>query len=244
MSYILDALKKAESERKLGSVPTIHAHGPASLAERRAQPNRRWIWSALLVLPFMGGVLVWLYFRQSALPPPPAVKAQLSAQTMPVVAAQSRAPVMPQSENLQEAAPARTGAALPAAAASKTELPKLASSEPRPENGEQRRADRESGDKARTAVPSLASQPAAAEVPMLHELPENIQRAIPAMVIGGYLYAPDPAARSVVVNNKFLREGDEAAPEIMLEKLLPKEAIFSYRGYRYRLSYTQNGAGR
>ncbi|MDB5764669.1 MAG: hypothetical protein JWQ21_3664, partial [Herminiimonas sp.] len=79
--------------------------------------------------------------------------------------------------------------------------------------------------------------PPESRVAMLRELPENIQREIPALTISGYIYAGNPADRSVLINNKLLREGDQVAPGLTLEKMMPKEAILNYRGYRYRVSY-------
>ncbi|MDB5839847.1 MAG: hypothetical protein JWQ23_1799, partial [Herminiimonas sp.] len=81
--------------------------------------------------------------------------------------------------------------------------------------------------------------PAAPEqrVAALRELPENIQREIPALTINGYIYASNPADRSVLINNRLLREGEQVAPGLTLERMQPREAIMNYRGYRYRLSY-------
>ena len=33
------------------------------------------------------------------------------------------------------------------------------------------------------------------------------------------------------------REGEEVAPGLVLERLLPKAAIMNFRGYRYRVGY-------
>jgi general secretion pathway protein B len=33
------------------------------------------------------------------------------------------------------------------------------------------------------------------------------------------------------------REGEEVAPGLKLEKLNPKEAVFNFKGYRYRVPY-------
>lgn len=38
----------------------------------------------------------------------------------------------------------------------------------------------------------------------------------------------------VVVNDKLLREGDEAAPGVRVERILSDGVEFSYRGYRFR----------
>ncbi|MFD0878211.1 hypothetical protein ACFQ1A_28845, partial [Massilia pinisoli] len=41
MSYILEALKKAQAERQLGNAPTIHAQQAAPVAPARAAGGRK-----------------------------------------------------------------------------------------------------------------------------------------------------------------------------------------------------------
>ena len=57
------------------------------------------------------------------------------------------------------------------------------------------------------------------------------------MTIGGYIYSGSRADRSVLINNRLLREGDEIAPGFMLEQMMPNGMVLSYKGYRYRTSY-------
>ncbi len=101
---------------------------------------------------------------------------------------------------------------------------------------------------ATTAAPASATRsapaPAAAAVAKveepvvnLRELPEPIQRAIPQVAVGGYIYSKNPADRLLLVDKILRREGEEVAPGLLLEKLNPKEAVFSYKGYRYRVPY-------
>jgi general secretion pathway protein B len=40
----------------------------------------------------------------------------------------------------------------------------------------------------------------------------------------------------VLIDKVLRKEGDEVAPGLVLEQLLPKGAVFSFRGYRYRVS--------
>ena len=54
MSYILDALKKADQERTLGEVPDLET---PHWGERRPRPSYRWLW---IVAAFAGN---WLGVR-------------------------------------------------------------------------------------------------------------------------------------------------------------------------------------
>jgi len=74
-------------------------------------------------------------------------------------------------------------------------------------------------------------------VATLRELPPQIQREIPAMTVGGYIYSGNKADRSVLINNRLMREGDEVAPGLVLEKMMPNGMVLNYKGYRYRAGY-------
>ncbi|MGO4379917.1 general secretion pathway protein GspB [Pseudoduganella sp. RAF53_2] len=87
------------------------------------------------------------------------------------------------------------------------------------------------------AAPAPAAVPAPAEEPVqtLRDLPEPIQRAIPQITMGGYMYSKNPADRLILIDKTLRKEGDEVAPGLLLERLLPRAAVFSFRGYRYKV---------
>ncbi|WP_317200950.1 general secretion pathway protein GspB, partial [Janthinobacterium sp.] len=89
------------------------------------------------------------------------------------------------------------------------------------------------------APPVPSAPPAASEesVVGLRELPEAIQRQIPPLALGGYIYSKNPADRLLLIDKVLRHEGEEVAPGLTLEKLLPKAAVFNYKGYRYRQAY-------
>ncbi|OEZ48765.1 hypothetical protein DUGA6_63010 [Duganella sp. HH105] len=90
------------------------------------------------------------------------------------------------------------------------------------------------------AVADKPAKPAAApEEPVqnLRDLPEPIQRSIPHVTVGGYIYSKNPADRLLLIDKILRHEGEEVAPGLMLEKLQPREAVFSFKGYRYRVPY-------
>ncbi|HZV66675.1 MAG TPA: general secretion pathway protein GspB, partial [Telluria sp.] len=69
------------------------------------------------------------------------------------------------------------------------------------------------------------------------ELPDSVQREVPGVAIGGYIYSKNPEDRLLLVDKTLRHEGEEVAPGLTLEKLLPKAAIMRYKGYRYRVPY-------
>jgi general secretion pathway protein B len=94
------------------------------------------------------------------------------------------------------------------------------------------------------AAPSPAPSPAPASapapedsLPYLHQLPDAVQRDVPRVSFGGYMYSASPADRLLLVDKALRHEGEEVAPGLVLEKLLPKAAVMNYRGVRYRVAY-------
>ena len=93
---------------------------------------------------------------------------------------------------------------------------------------------------ARAAGSPVAGSPAAApedSLPFLQQLPASVQGGIPRVAFGGYMYSANPADRLLLVDKALRHEGEEVAPGLVLEKLLPRAAVMNYRGVRYRVAY-------
>jgi general secretion pathway protein B len=74
-------------------------------------------------------------------------------------------------------------------------------------------------------------------LPFLQQLPDAQQRDIPRVTFGGYMYSANAADRLLIVDKALRHEGEEVAPGLVLEKLLPKAAVMNFRGIRYRVAY-------
>ena len=217
MSYILEALKKAQAERARGAVPGMDAQPVPTIATRSPFPSVTYIAAVLVLL----ALCAWLYWQgpwTRSEPATPAVVAQAPQASVPPAPA-SAPPATTAPASAITSPPAPTPAATPTPAPAKP-LRKLG--EPAP--GES---------PAASATPA----PAPTRIALLQELPAQIQREIPTLAINGYIYASNPADRSVLINNRLRREGDTLAEGFVLEKLLPREMVLNYRGYRYRVSY-------
>jgi general secretion pathway protein B len=218
MSYILEALKKAQAERQLGNAPTIHAphlHHAAPLLPAVKK-------SGVLALAVGAAVVAaagWFAWSQRA-PAPAAVL------TPPApVAAPAAAPTP---------APAPVAVVAPAPVAS-TPPPAVARVEPvvRPRKAAVPAAP------VSPVAPVAAPAPAPAEenIRYAKDLPSEIQQQLPRVGFGGYMYSDNAADRLVLVDKTLRHEGEEIAPGLMLEKLLPKGAVLNYRGTRYRVGF-------
>ena len=69
------------------------------------------------------------------------------------------------------------------------------------------------------------------------ELPEDVRRDLPKLVIGGASYSGDAASRMVMINGQIFHEGDRLAPQLVLERIKLKSAVLSYKGYRYEVTF-------
>lgn len=71
----------------------------------------------------------------------------------------------------------------------------------------------------------------------MSELSPALQRELPPLVIGGSMYSDNAAERMLLIDKRLLHEGDEVSPGLVLEKLMPKEAVLRLRGTRFRINF-------
>jgi general secretion pathway protein B len=276
MSYILEALKKAQAERQLGNAPTIHATQPVQADQPGVAASRKPLFIGLgagALVVAAGALFMW---QRGSVPAPapvavpasvPAVAGREPAVTVPApgsaaVGAASNTlevsappePVAPPrpahvAEPRVAEAPARpapsaagragTEARAPAAVAAPATAPAPAPALPAAvRSAPLAAATRAAPAPAPTPAPAPASAPAPEDsLPYLHQLPDAIQRDIPRVSFGGYMYSANPADRLLLVDKALRHEGEEVGPGLFLEKLLPKAAVMNYRGIRYRVAY-------
>ncbi|MBC7414143.1 MAG: general secretion pathway protein GspB [Herminiimonas sp.] len=232
MSYILDALKKADSERHLGDLPGLHSQAVvtgAALSSTIWQHRSRWAKLALAVAMVLLVVAFQFWPRGVAHRLPeqigPAVATRAVAEVPPVAAA----PVTAVATELPVPPPLPT---LPVAAAlaveSSTNVRKPLTQSPRP-------ADKPTGKAVDKPVDmSVERRPT---LNLLAELPPNLQREIPTLAIAGSIYSTTPADRMLLIDKRMLHEGDEISPGLVLESVQPKSAVLRYKGYRFKVIF-------
>lgn len=210
MSYILDALRKADAERERGAVPGLNAQSlpPVSgeLEPARSAARLPWVIAGVALLL---AALAWVMLgREAPAPPPPPVVATAAATVAPAAAPPEPLPAA--------APPPRPAAARrPADASAETAAPAPASA----------------------PSPGAAKPTGDARIVPLRELPEEIRRQIPALTVGGSMYSKDAASRMLIVNGLVLKEGDDAAPGLKLEQIRLKSAVLRFREQRFEISW-------
>ncbi len=227
MSYILEALKKAQTERQLGSAPTIHAlpiHAAPPQPARSAQAPL-WVACGVLLLAALVAGIAW--WRQAPAPTPaPLVVVAAAPVAAPAPAANQaglQAPAIVPPAPVLVAPPAPVVQAAPPPPPKPVAKPVPVQPTPAP---------------APTPTPPAAPEPSVEEaLPYLQNLPEAVRSGLPQVTFGGYMYSKNPADRLLLIDKTLRHEGEEVAPGLFLEKLLPRAAVMNFRGVRYRVPY-------
>ncbi len=208
MSYILDALRRADAERERGGVPGLHTQtmaepGDEAEAAPRARGLKPWHW---LAIGLAGGLAVAIAWSWRGEEPPPPVAVLPPAPPPPALpAAPAPAPVA-----VAEAPAAPAG---PVAIAPMRAAP------------------------AAPAAPAASSATAAPirRIGSLAELPPELRSGLPALAFGGSIYSGTPANRLLIVNGQLMHEGESLAAGVTLEQIKPKAAVLVIRGQRFEI---------
>lgn len=222
MSYILDALRRAESEREHGSVPRLHT--PTLSGGPSPAPARHTGWAVAgltLALCLAVGLGWWLAPRTTQAPPRPPAPTPTTTPLSPAAAASALPTQKPShhlrtpSVNLGQPAHA-VQAEAPVPAPEATPAPRAPMTSPSPQT---------------------ATTPTAHRVVAYEQLPPEVRRQLPNLQLGGAIYSETPAARMLLVNGQLLHEGDAAAPGVVLEVIRPRSAVLRWRDLRYEVPW-------
>lgn len=248
MSYILDALRKSESERQQGRVPDF-AQQVQMIHRPRRQRRSVMIWVILaLALLLNAGVLAYVFW--------PGHRTD-AATTAVASTPQATEPAAPQSANATGVAepalaPTHSVPTTPAPTTPATaEVASVSPSEstPQPEltddpvsqqgdPGVSQPSERPTVIVPSTPRPLPAAAASTAEstsrVPHLVELPLSFQRSVPDLIFNSHIYASDPAARRVMINDHYLRIGDRF-DGLRVERITEQGVVLSQNGVKFRV---------
>jgi general secretion pathway protein B len=253
MSYILDALKKAESERERGAVPGLNSTQANQTTYIQYGSDQRPWWLTALVLGLLLALVaaVWLW-RQAGVGPANAPAMPTVAPAVPIAAPASptvaSAPVSnpaptpaPVVSKVDKTVPLEAAVSTVAHVQAKvtppsTSLPPAAAKAPVASAADQVPAA--VAPAAPTSKPAPVSTPirsASGGVPMLSELPEPMRRQIPALNISGAVYSDAPPEWTLIINDQLMGKGSLVAPDVRLEEITGSSAVFNFRGQRFRI---------
>jgi general secretion pathway protein B len=253
MSFILDALKKSESDRQRQS-------GPALFEVRVAPPRTRlplWAIAIALLLLVNLGIVMWMLLRHQT----HLATADVSATTAAGAASPGAAAGTP--------APA-TGAPIPAPnpalAGTSAQLPTVAASAPAPLTGAPLTAAASAAVSAPPAAPPAATPTAGATaegtnpsdyapaeepsgpvlgshvsrgtasgVPLYQDLTTKPGTQLPQLRLDLHVFAGRAEDRFVMINMHKLREGDTLPEGVHVDSITPEGAVLSFNGTKFLL---------
>jgi general secretion pathway protein B len=222
MSYILDALKRADAERERGHVPGLHSQSAAMLSATSRKvphkPSRRAQATAAAVLLLTAAAAFWWWSGTDL--PAPAVPGPASAPEAPpadappppVLTAPVAAPAPPPAPVLPILAPP-----VPASPAARTPV--------------------EAAGPAAIAAPAPASATGPDSVRPPSDLPPEVRAALPKLSVSGATYSANPEHRMLIVNGQVVREGQTIEPGLVLETISSRSAVFNHNGTRFNVNF-------
>ncbi len=79
----------------------------------------------------------------------------------------------------------------------------------------------------------VESVPASFRAVDISELPAEIRQQIPAMDFSAHVYSSNPQQRSVVINGRFMEEGEKLNDDFVLTEITSTGVIMDFRGYLF-----------
>ncbi len=252
MSYILDALKKAEHQREIGNVPGIGStHESAGIAGAR-----RWVWILLAVLLLNAVLLALILWPESASKSRPAsasapaeiaTRRQVSPPPPPEHEFEWREgvdqPVRPQQPRVSRDA-SEVISPPPVPLTPLRPLPPLSepvdSAAPKvTEFTDPVVAERQMAG----TVPAAAAVTASAgddNLPVWPQVSDQLFREINSdLHLDVHVYSDQPQERFVLINMRKLHEQEQLQEGPVLDAITPDGVILSFRGQRFRMQSQQ-----
>jgi hypothetical protein len=186
MSYILDAIRKAEQERQKQQSPELLQiqSAPATVPRK----ERRWLpWAILFLLVLLITVALNIWFLQGKSQTEPnverAVTSAVTVQKEPATVPVTKAPQTTDQVN-----------------------PTVSSS-----------------------APQVITTPAASRRLPLWQAPAQAKAAIAALQFSFHVYSDNPARRTIIINRKRMREGQQISSDLLLQNIDEQGVVIAYQ---------------
>lgn len=234
MSFILDALRRADAQRERGQVPGLHSQSVATPAPAAPAPRSRAsvvaMLGALCALLTVAVVAQWWLREPAQVPAPLAAPAPVSLASSPVLA------TAPASAPPASAAAPTASAPAPVSPAPAQKPPPVTRNDPAPVA---RPVIAPAPRVARPKAASAASTPASAAARLLapSELPEPWRSTVARLGVSGAVHSSDPTQSFVMVGGQLAHEGDRVAPEVSIERIGAHATVLRAGPHRVEIRY-------
>ncbi|WP_158583549.1 general secretion pathway protein GspB [Salinisphaera sp. Q1T1-3] len=251
MSYLVDALKKAERERHAGQAGDLHRAATAATYGRRGTSGA-WRWLIAALVASNVGLVVY------ALRPQPAGEAASSATAAPAqaqarhndadtmalaqAALQPRDRVAPESHDAPDAAAMSVTRSAPLSGRNSTSTSGATSAQPASDGDGSVRYSRvpltgDAAPPAETAAAATAAPDADYSAASDDDsVPMQADVSVPAVRINGQLYSSVPGRSFILVDGRRYHEGERLKAGPAVEQIEPSGAILNFQGQRYRVA--------
>ena len=239
MSYILEALRKAERERNAGQVPDLQVAPRSEPSLSKLPLTRQWLtFGAVLFVGLCIGLALWLRPARTPEAAPQAVAATATSSAIepaapaPVAEAVAQEPEpgtarlddlldksgadalpLEQQQQLSAAVPPHTPAVKPVEPAAAVEIPPASAPAAHPTQAE-----------LATAEPELPP-----ELKKLKEMSADYRSSFPPIRVDVHAYDEQPAKRFVMINGRRYREGEVLAEGPRIVSIEEDGIVFNYR---------------
>ncbi len=206
MSYILDALKKSEQDRGNGSIPNVQTIHSSALNYHQ-EKRALWPWILIAVLAF--NIFILIYFLK------------------PETDTQNIAPRLNIEINNHEAIEKNIAPVI----STPSPAPIVIETQPVSTSVSEQATSEQNNNSIEITAPEI-SKP----LVTIDELPANIRQQIPDMIFSAHVYSSAPMQRSLVINDRFMEEGDAVGYDLVLVEITRNGAIFDFRGHLFSTS--------
>jgi general secretion pathway protein B len=219
MSYILDALKKSDQERQQGSSPNLHSiHGsPIAVTKVSSFQQHRVIWltfGGIILFLVCFGIFFFLYQQHLA------VSRLIKEADPPLITTERPGGQTTTSAQSSDQVGGGNEISSPQVIIKEKQnvLRSIAVEDPPP-----------------YPQASFVKESSKSSVPLLQDLPAQLQAEIPSLQFAGHTYSEEPSQRMIIINGRILREGDMIAPNTYLTEITWEGVTVSYKGTRFRI---------
>ena len=236
MSYILEALKKAEIERARGNLPGLHT--PVVAAPSAKGATNKIVWSLAGVALLVLCALLWRWLQApvvlttliSTAPVNTATNNDTNNDTKASIAA--TAPRADAAENTPTATSSQTTSS---AATGRASQPAALQAAPK-QSSEKGVLAPAAISTAKPIEPVQAAPSGLAKATTV-QLPMDLKLAFPNLVINGSTYSDNPVLRMLIINGEIFREGSQPAPGLRLEQIRQNSALLKFKEQTFSVSY-------
>lgn len=213
MSYLLEALKKSDKERKDGKIPDLRTdHSRPQERRRKVSVTVYWLLGFVVCVLFCGSV--WLFWRTTI------------ADTGLIASPQKDETVVVHEKSV-----------------SATEnIPKPGEGKPIQAVQTESGSDSVVSPQKPSAIEGEYSLPRRepvetvfAKIPLFDELPVTVRAGIPSLSFAGHVYSDQPRKRLIIINNRIVREKDRIENDLVLEEITAEGVVLRYQDTAFQV---------